>query len=99
MLKQHSFRPTFEVLKRRLVPTTITFLGRNTTGMWNAGTQRVSFFTVEFTGTFSYANANDAWNQALKLRWQKGNFSLDTTDRVSERNNLRTITCSLAGGT
>jgi hypothetical protein len=82
--RQRRFRPALETLEGRDVPTAISFLGYNTPGMWGAGSERVSFFAVDFHGSFTYANAQQAWSTAV-ARSVSGNFSLDTSAAVDTR--------------
>ena len=64
-----SVRPTLESLEERATPTAVTWLGNYTApgGYWAAGTQKVSFFIGEVQGSFTYANAQQAWSQGMAI--------------------------------
>ena len=62
-----TFRPSLEALEERAVPT--TWLGNYTaSGMfYPAGNQRVDFFVAEVQGSFTYANAEQAWQTGAHI--------------------------------
>jgi hypothetical protein len=75
-----SFRPALESLEGRLVPSTLTTItkpalqpvqqpavtrvGDYSQGSWGAGSQHVRYFEVDFQGSFTYANAQQAYKYA-----------------------------------
>jgi hypothetical protein len=84
--QQQTFRPRVEALEGRCLPAPIPFrfLGVNTPGPWFAGSERIYFFAIEFRGTLTASHAHTAWIQGLR-KAEAGDFSLDTTDQVSDR--------------
>lgn len=69
-----------ETLEGREVPAQI--LGYNTPGMWSAGRERISFIATDFQGSFTYANAQRAYKDAVNWSvWN--NRSLDRPGPVA----------------
>ncbi len=81
-----SFRPSLETLEERAVPTAFYWLGNYTAPgySWQAGSQRVTFFAEEVQGSFTWANAQQAWSNGAALSLNS-HGTLASTAEVADR--------------